>query len=120
MTPPQNIYEKSHNPHKGTQESEDGYYRLPLPNRKKNELFAIADQLLGGSRIHVVCEDKKSRMARIPGKMKRKARVRAGDLLIIKPWDIQDEKADIVFRYSRTQAGSLSRRKLLPEEINVF
>ena len=120
MTPPQNIYEKSNNPHKGTQESEDGYYRLPLPNRKKNELFAIADQLLGGSRIHVVCEDKKSRMARIPGKMKRKARVRAGDLLIIKPWDIQDEKADIVFRYSRTQAGSLSRRKLLPEEINVF
>ena len=120
MTPPQNIYAKAHNPHKGTEESEEGYYRLPLPNRKKNELFAIADQLLGGSRIHVVCEDKKSRMARIPGKMKRKARVRAGDLLIIKPWDIQDEKADIVFRYSRTQAGSLSRRKLLPEEINVF
>ncbi|VVB60387.1 Translation initiation factor 1A [uncultured archaeon] len=120
MTPPQNIYEKTHNPHKETQESEEGYYRLPLPNRKKNELFAIADQLLGGSRIHVICEDKKSRMARIPGKMKRKARVRTGDLLIIKPWDIQNEKADIVFRYSRTQAGSLSRRKLLPEEINVF
>jgi translation initiation factor 1A len=120
MTPPQNVYAKAHNPHKGTQESEEGYYRLPLPNRKYNEMFAIADQLLGGSRIHVVCEDKKSRMARIPGKMKRKARVRAGDLLIIKPWDIQNEKADIVFRYSRTQAGSLSRRKLLPEEINVF
>ncbi len=80
---------------------------------RNNELFAIAEQLLGGSRIHVVCEDKKSRMARIPGKMKRKARVRAGDLLIIKPWDIQNEKADIVFRYSRTQASSLSRRKLL-------
>jgi translation initiation factor 1A len=120
MTPPQNVYAKSHNPHRQTQDGEEGYYRLPLPNRKKNELFAIADQLLGGSRIHVVCEDKKSRMARIPGKMKRKARVRAGDLLIIKPWDIQNEKADIVFRYSRTQAGSLSRRKLLPEEINVF
>jgi translation initiation factor 1A len=120
MTPPQNIYAKTHNPHGQTQESEEGYYRLPLPNRKNKEMFAIADQLLGGSRIHVVCEDKKSRMARIPGKMKRKARVRAGDLLIIKPWDIQNEKADIVFRYSRTQAGSLSRRKLLPEEINVF
>jgi translation initiation factor 1A len=120
MTPPQNIYAKSHNPHTETQDGEEGYYRLPLPNRKNKEMFAIADQLLGGSRIHVVCEDKKSRMARIPGKMKRKARVRAGDLLIIKPWDIQNEKADIVFRYSRTQAGSLSRRKLLPEEINVF
>ena len=120
MTPPQNTYAKAHHPHSAAQDGEEGYYRLPLPNRKNHELFAIADQLLGGSRIHVVCEDKKSRMARIPGKMKRKARVRAGDLLIIKPWDIQNEKADIVFRYSRTQASSLSRRKMLPEEINVF
>ncbi|MFA5102860.1 MAG: translation initiation factor eIF-1A [Candidatus Thermoplasmatota archaeon] len=120
MTAAQNTYQRTHRSGSGTQEGEEGYYRLPLPNRRNKEMFAIADQLLGGSRIHVVCEDKKSRMARIPGKMKRKARVRAGDLLIIKPWDIQDEKADIVFRYSRTQASSLSRRKMLPEEINVF
>jgi len=120
MTPPENTYEKGHSQNATTQEGEEGYYRLPLPNRKNHEMYAIADQLLGGSRIHVVCEDKKSRMARIPGKMKRKARVRAGDLLIIKPWEIQNEKADIVFRYSRTQASSLSRRKMLPEEINVF
>jgi translation initiation factor 1A len=120
MTPPENTYQKEHRPGSPSQDGEEGYYRLPLPNRKNHEMYAIADQLLGGSRIHVVCEDKKSRMARIPGKMKRKARVRAGDLLIIKPWDIQNEKADIVFRYSRTQASSLSRRKMLPEEINVF
>jgi translation initiation factor 1A len=120
MIPAENSYTQHNGSNTRTQEGEEGYYRLPLPNRKNHELFAIADQLLGGSRIHVICEDKKSRMARIPGKMKRKARVRAGDLLIIKPWDIQNDKADIVFRYSRTQASSLSRRKLLPEEINVF
>jgi translation initiation factor 1A len=99
---------------------EEEYIRLPLPKKQNKEMFAIADRLMGGSRITVICEDKKSRMARIPGKMKRKQRVRAGDLLIIKPWDIQNEKADIVFRYKRTQASSLSRRKLLPEEIDVF
>jgi len=96
------------------------YIRLRLPKRQNKEMFAIAEQLLGGSRIHVICDDGKSRMARIPGKMKRRARVRAGDLIIIKPWDIQNEKADIVYRYNRTQASTLSRRKLLPEEINVF
>jgi translation initiation factor 1A len=101
-------------------EEEEGYFRIPLPRRQNQEMFAIADQLLGGSRINVICEDKKARMARIPGKMKRKARVRAGDLLIIKPWDIQNEKSDIVFRYSKTQAISLSRRNMLPEELNVF
>ena len=99
---------------------EEEYIRLRLPNKKNNEMFAIADRLMGGSRINVICADGKSRMARIPGRMKRKQRVRAGDLVIIKPWDIQDEKADIIFRYRRTQSVILSRRKLLPEAIDVF
>jgi translation initiation factor 1A len=101
-------------------EEQEEYIRLKLPNKNNNEMFAIADRLMGGSRINVVCADGKSRMARIPGRMKRKQRVRAGDLVIVKPWDIQDDKADIIFRYRRTQAVVLSRRKLLPEEINVF
>jgi translation initiation factor 1A len=104
------------------EEEEPGeeYIRLPLPKKEKNEMFAIADRLMGGSRINVICADGKSRLARIPGRMKRRQRVRAGDLVIIKPWDIQNEKADIVFRYRRTQAIVLSRRKLLPEAIDVF
>ena len=102
------------------EEAEKEYIRLKLPNKNNNEMFAIADRLMGGSRINVVCADGKSRMGRIPGRMKRRQRVRAGDLVIIKPWDIQNEKADIIFRYRRTQAIVLSRRKLLPEEIDVF
>jgi translation initiation factor 1A len=100
--------------------AEEEYIRLPLPKKGKNEMFAIADRLMGGSRINVICADGKSRLARIPGRMKRRQRVRAGDLVIIKPWDIQDDKADIVFRYRRTQAVVLSKRRLLPEEIDVF
>ena len=103
-----------------TQENDEEHIRLPLPKKNKNEMFAIADRLMGGSRINVVCADGKSRLARIPGRMKRRQRVRAGDLVIIKPWDIQEEKADIIFRYRRTQANILSRRKLIPEEIDVF
>jgi len=103
----------------GKEEPEE-YIRLPLPNKNKNEMFAIADRLMGGSRLNVICADGKSRMGRIPGRMKRRQRVRAGDLVIIRPWDIQDSKADIIFRYRRTQAVVLSRRKLLPEEIDVF
>lgn len=101
-------------------ETEEEYIRLKLPNKRNNEMFAIADRLMGGSRINVICADGKSRLARIPGRMKRRQRVRAGDLIIIKPWDIQNEKADVVFRYRRTQSVILSRRKLLPEEIDVF
>lgn len=98
----------------------EGYIRLRLPKSKKNEIFGIADQIMGGSRIRVICADGKSRLARIPGRMKRRYRIRTGDLVIVHPWDIQDEKADIVHRYTKTQAKNLSRRNKLPEEIDVF
>ncbi len=100
--------------------SNNGYVRVRLPKRKNNEIFAIADQLLGASRIKAICADGKSRLARIPGKMKRRMWIRTGDLIIIKPWDFQDEKCDVKWRYTKTQAQYLSRKRMLPETVDVF
>ena len=95
--------------------------RAPLPKDYKREMFAIADQLLGASKIRVMCADGKSRIGRIPGKLKKRMWIREGDLLIIRPWELGgDEKADIIFRYTRTQATSLARRRMIPEVINIF
>ncbi len=105
---------------KNNQDIPEEQIRLRLPRRKDNEIFAIAERLMGGSRMNVVCADGKARLARIPGRMKRRARVRAGDLLIVVPWNIQDDKADVVYRYTKTQSRILSRRNLLPENLDVF
>ena len=94
--------------------------RLPLPRRNRGEAFGIARQLLGAARIRVMCEDSVSRMGRITGKMKKKMWIREGDLLIVRPWGFQEGKADILFRYSRTQSQYLSRRKLLPASMDLF
>lgn len=94
--------------------------RVPMPRRKEGEIFAIAEQLMGASKIKVICEDGKARMGRIPGKMKKRMWIKEGDLLIVRPWEFQDEKADIRFRYTRTQAVYLSRKGLLPSAINIF
>jgi translation initiation factor 1A len=94
--------------------------RLPLPRRPRGETFAIASQLLGAARIRVMCEDSVSRMGRITGKMKKKMWIREGDLLIVRPWGFQEGKADILFRYSRTQSQYLARRNLLPPSMNLF
>ncbi len=96
------------------------YVRVRLPNKKNGEIFGIADQLLGASRIRVMCADGKSRMGRIPGKMKKRMWIREGDLIILKPWSFQDEKADVVWRYTKTQASYLSRKRMIPDIINIF
>ncbi len=94
--------------------------RFPLPNKSKGEMFAIAEQHMGAGRIKVTCEDGKSRMGRIPGKIKKRKWIKNGDLLIIRPWEFQDEKADIIYRYTRTQIANLLRKNLIPDNINVF
>ena len=94
--------------------------RLPLPRRNRGEVFGIASQLLGAARIRVMCEDNVSRMGRITGKMKKKMWIREGDLLVVRPWGFQEGKADILFRYSRTQSQYLARKNILPESVNLF
>ena len=94
--------------------------RVPLPNDRINEMFAIADQILGGRRVRVVCADGETRLARIPGKMRRRQWVREGDLIVVQPWDFQDSKADVKKRYSKTQSLYLSRKGVLPEIVDVF
>lgn len=100
-------------------ESEEAVNRYRMPDPRNREMFAIADQLMGASKLRVMCEDGKSRMARIPGKMKRRMWIKPGDLVIVKPWDFQDDKADVKYRYVRTQSINLSRRKKIPELLDI-
>ena len=101
-------------------EGGEEFGRLPLPRRARGEVFGIASQLLGAARIRVMCEDNVLRMGRITGKMKKKMWIREGDLLILRPWGFQEGKADILFRYSRTQSQYLQRRNLLPPSMSSF
>ncbi len=103
-------------------ESGDGSARIrvPLPNRKVNEMFAIADQMLGGRRVRAICEDGEVRIARIPGKMRRRQWVREEDLIVVQPWEYQDDRANVISRYSKTQAMYLSRKGQLPGVVDVF
>ena len=98
----------------------DGKIRVKMPNKKVNEMFALAQQILGGRRVTVLCADGETRMARIPGKMRRRQWVREGDLIIVWPWDFQDSKADVKHRYTKTQAMYLSRKGVLPDDVDMF
>ncbi|MCL5680884.1 MAG: translation initiation factor eIF-1A [Candidatus Thermoplasmatota archaeon] len=94
--------------------------RVILPNSNKGEMFGIVEKLLGSSRLVVMCADGKTRTGRIPGKIRKRMWMREGDLVIAKPWSFQDERADVTFRYTKTQAAYLSRNKILPEILDVF
>jgi translation initiation factor 1A len=100
---------------------EEQNIRIPLLKEQNNEMFAVVEQVLGGSRMNVQSADGKSRMARIPGGKKRRIRkIKTRDLLIVYPWDIQDEKADILHKYKGNQARFLSEKDFVPGKIDIF
>lgn len=97
----------------GNTEEAQSVRRLRLPKKEQNEMFAIVSKLLGANKILAICQDAKERNCRIPGRMKKRIWLREGDLIIIKVWDFQPSKADVVWRYSNTQKHYLANRGYL-------
>ncbi len=89
--------------------------RLRTPNKNDLEMFGVVTQLVGVNNISIMCEDGKDRICRIPGKMFKHIWIKQGDLVIVKLWDFQPTKGDVVWRYLGFQVSALERRGLLTE-----
>ena len=91
---------------------EEEIRRVKLPRGR--EVFGILEQRVGGSRAKVRCLDSKTRICRIPGRLKRKLWVREGDLVLVEPWELSgDDKGDIIFKYKKIQVDFLQRKGYL-------
>ncbi len=83
--------------------------RVRIP--KSGEILGTVEMLLGGDKMRVKCEDGNVRICRIPGKLRKREWIKTGDLVLIQPWKAQsNERGDIVFRYTPTQANWLKRK----------
>ena len=86
--------------------------RIRLPRDRQS--FAIVEERLGGSRMRARCFDGKTRICRIPGRLKRRLWVRAGDLVIIEHWEFSgDERGDVIYKYTNAQVSFLKRKGYL-------
>ncbi len=88
--------------------------RTPIP--KPGQCLGLCAQRVGGSRMKVKCMDGKTRICRIPGRLKRRLWVREGDTLLIEPWKLGgDAKGDVLYKYRPLQVKVLKKRGLLKE-----
>jgi len=96
------------------QQQEEEIRRTPIP--RGNQVLGVCEQRVGGSRMRVRCMDGRTRICRIPGRLKRKLWVREGDILLIEPWELGgDAKGDVIFKYRSLQVEMLKRKGLLKE-----
>ena len=81
--------------------SEDEIGEMVYP--KQGEILGIVTQLLGYDRLNVKCNDGVERLCRIKGRMKRKVWIKVNDIVVVAPWDFQDKRGDIIWRYTKGQ-----------------
>lgn len=81
---------------------------------REGEILGVVLALLGGSRMMVDCKDGNERRCRIPGKLRNRIWVKEGDVVLVRPWEIEaDSKGDIIWRYLPLQAKVLRDRGLI-------
>ena len=87
--------------------------RVRTPRKDRNEVLATVACLLGSKRVTLQCMDGVVRMGRIPGSKKKRMWIREGDVVIANPWEVQDSKADVTWKYTRPQVEWLERKGYL-------
>jgi translation initiation factor 1A len=93
---------------KNANEEQIGRIRLP----KGNEVIGKVVQMMGYGKMTVKCTDGKVRLCRVPGRFRYRLWIRVGNIVLVKPWELaEDERGDIIYRYSRAQAQWLKKKK---------
>ena len=82
---------------------EEKELEVRIPKKEKRETLATVESLLGANRVRINCIDGITRIGRITGTIKKDTWLRVGDLVLAIPWDFQDSKADVIWKYTRQQ-----------------
>jgi len=96
----------------------EGPVRVRLP--RDREVIGIIAQRCGGSRMLVSCMDGKTRNCRVPGRNRRGLWLREGDAIIIEPWEFDDDKGDVLFKYTLNQVAKLKEMGKLSMDAGEF
>jgi len=107
---------KSNNFNQKDEEKKITRARLP----KGKEVIGIIEQRFGGNKMLVNCVDGKSRNCRVPGRLKRKLWLRPNDVVLIEPWELDENKGDVLFKYRLNQIQWLKRNGHLKMEKDEF
>ena len=81
------------------------YQQIVLP--QGTDLIGTVEKMLGNDRILLRLSNGKQMIGRIRGKMRKRVWIRDGDVVLVSPWDFEQGKGDIFYRYTKDQVRQL-------------
>ena len=90
-----------------------------LEFKEDGQEYSQVVRMLGNGRCECFCFDGVTRLGHIRGKMRKKVWITAGDIVLVAKRDFQDEKVDIVHKYTADEARNLKQYGELPENARI-
>ncbi|KAI1339306.1 hypothetical protein F5Y15DRAFT_383914 [Xylariaceae sp. FL0016] len=90
-----------------------------LTFREDGQEYAQVTKMLGNGRLEALCFDGQKRLAHIRGKLRKKVWINQGDIILLSLRDYQDEKGDVILKYTADEARSLKQYGELPESAKI-
>jgi len=87
--------------------------------KEDGQEYGQVQRMLGNGRCEVSCFDQTKRLCHIRGKMRKKVWVCQGDIVLVSLRDFQDEKGDIIVKYTADEARNLKTYGELPEGVKI-
>lgn len=84
-------------------------------NKEPGQEYAFVKKKLGSCRLSVSCFDKKDRLAIIRGKLRKRCWINISDIILISLRDFEDDKCDVIQKFSSDQVQVLLRHNKVSE-----
>lgn len=92
---------------------------IPLKNSEEETDYAIVTAVLGNGRMRVMClGDRKDRLGHIRGALYKKTWIAKDDVVLISIRDFQNDRCDILFKYSGDEIRTLIKTGEIDKDYN--
>ena len=114
---PKNKGKGGKNRRRGKNENDD--VKRELIVAENGQAYAQVMKMLGNGRLEAMCFDGVKRLCHIRGKLRKKVWINTSDIILIGLRDFQDEKADVILKYTADEARQLKSKGEIPENVNI-
>jgi len=114
---PKNKGKGGKNRRRGKNENENEKRELVF--KEDGQEYAQVTKMLGNGRLEAQCFDGTKRLCHIRGKLRKKVWINQSDIILIGLRDYQDNKADVILKYTPDEARNLKAYGELPESAKI-
>lgn len=114
---PKNKGKGGKNRRRGKNENETEKRELVF--KEDGQEYAQVLKMLGNGRLDAMCFDGTKRLCHIRGKLRKKVWINTGDIILLGLRDYQDNKADVILKYTPDEARNLKTYGELPDNVKI-